>query len=107
MREHVLPCPVELDLGEKAKLYNLLQVFRVEALSLHRDKSLYGEGNMVITYSRVWINRVRLQILLVVIGTEKLDSRDGFRRPVPRPKAVSIFLKKVRLALAQHIALPN
>ena len=54
---------------------------------------------MVITYSRVWINRVRLPILLVVSGTEKMNislspcvpenlvSRDGFSRPVPRQPA--------------------
>ena len=54
---------------------------------------------MVITYSRVWINRVRLPILLVVSWTgkmnislspcvpEKLVSRDGFSRPVPRQPA--------------------
>ena len=52
---------------------------------------------MVITYSRVWINRVRrLPILLVVSWTGKMNtslspcvpenlvSRDGFSRPVPR-----------------------
>ena len=52
---------------------------------------------MVITsYSRVWINRVRSPILLVVSWTgkkyiplspcvpENLVSRDGFSRPVPR-----------------------
>ena len=50
----------------------------------------------VITYSRVWINRVRLSILLVDSWTgkmsiplspcvpENLVSRDGFSRPVPR-----------------------
>ena len=50
---------------------------------------------MAITYSRVWINRVRLPILLVVSQTgemniplspcvpENLVSRDGFNRPVP------------------------
>ena len=54
---------------------------------------------MVITYSRVWINQVRLPILLVVSGTgkmhiplspcvpENLVSRDGFSRPVPRQPA--------------------
>ena len=55
---------------------------------------------MVITYySRVWINRVRLPILLVVSWTGKVDtlmspcvpenlvSRDGFSRPVPRQPA--------------------
>ena len=56
---------------------------------------------MVIThtYSRKWINRVRLPILLVVSGTgkmnfslspfapEKLVSRDGFGRPVLRQPA--------------------
>ena len=53
----------------------------------------------VITYSRVWINRVRLPILLVVSCTgknniplspcvpENLVSRDGFSRPVPRQPA--------------------
>ena len=51
---------------------------------------------MVITYSRVWNNRVRVPILLVVSWTgrnnislspylpENLVSRDGFSRPVPR-----------------------
>ena len=59
---------------------------------------------MVITYSRVWINRVRLPILLVVSWTvkinislspfapENLASRDGFGRPVPRQPAHSPYL---------------
>ena len=54
---------------------------------------------MVITYSRVWINRVRLPILLVVSRTGKMNiplspcvpenlvSRDGFSCPVPRQPA--------------------
>ena len=54
---------------------------------------------MVITNSRVWINRVRLPILLVVSCTgktniplspcvpENLVSRDGFSRLVPRQPA--------------------
>ena len=54
---------------------------------------------MVITYSRVWINRVRLPILLVVSRTGKMNiplspcvpenlvPRDGFSRPVPRQPA--------------------
>ena len=54
---------------------------------------------MVITYSRVWINRVRLPILLVVSCTGKMNiplspcvpedlvCRDGFSRPVPRQPA--------------------
>ena len=56
---------------------------------------------MVITYSRVWINRVRLPILLVVswgtgkmniplspcVPAENLVSRDGFSGPVPRQPA--------------------
>ena len=54
---------------------------------------------MIITYSRVWINRVRLPILLVVSWTGKMNiplspcvpenlvSRDGFSRPVPRQPA--------------------
>ena len=54
---------------------------------------------MVITYSRVWINRVRLPILLVISWNrenniplspcvpENLVSRDGFSRPVPRQPA--------------------
>ena len=54
---------------------------------------------MVITYSRVWINWVRLPILLVVGKTGKINiplspcvpenlvSRDGFSRPVPRQPA--------------------
>ena len=56
---------------------------------------------MVITYSRVWINRVRLPILLVVSWTGKINiplspcvpenlvSWDGFSRPVPRQPAHS------------------
>ena len=54
---------------------------------------------IVITYSRVWINRVRLPILLVVSRTGKMNiplsqyvpenlvSQDGFSRPVPRQPA--------------------
>ena len=52
-----------------------------------------------IDYSRIWINRVRLPILLVVSWTGKLHislspyapknlvSRDGFSRPVPHKPA--------------------
>ena len=52
-----------------------------------------------IHIARVWINRVRLPILLVVSWTEKMNislsafapenlvSRDGFGRPVPRQPA--------------------
>ena len=62
-------------------------------------KTFLGVCNMVITYSRVWINRVRLTILLVVSLTgktniplspyapENLVSRDEFSRPVPRRPA--------------------
>ena len=54
---------------------------------------------MIMTYSRAWINRVRLPILLVVSWTgemniplspyvpENLVSLDGFSRPVPRQPA--------------------
>ena len=54
---------------------------------------------MVPHISRVWINRVRLPILLVVSSTGKMDvslspfvpenlvSRDGFGSPVPRQPA--------------------
>ena len=54
---------------------------------------------MDITYSRVWINRVRLPILLVVSGTEEMSillspyvpeslvSRDDSSRPVSRQPA--------------------
>ena len=55
---------------------------------------------MVITCGRVWTNRVRLPILLVVSRTGKMNiplspyyvpenlvSRDGFSRPVPRHRA--------------------
>ena len=54
---------------------------------------------VVITYSRVWINRVRSSILLVVSWTGKMNislfpfapenlvSRNGFGRPVPRQPA--------------------
>ena len=54
---------------------------------------------VVITYSIVWINRVRLPILLVVSYTEKMKislaafapgnfvSQDGFGNPVPRQPA--------------------
>ena len=76
---------------------------------------------MVITYSRVWINRVRLPILLVVSSTGKINiplspcvpenlvSRDGFSRPVPRQHAhlhtqnesgayiVTVWINRVRL----------
>ena len=58
---------------------------------------------VVITYSRVWVNRVRLPILLVVRSTakmkislspyapESLDSRDGFSRPVLRQSVQSPY----------------
>ena len=58
---------------------------------------------MVITYSRVWINRVRLPILLVFSWTGKINiylspfapqnlvSRDGLGRPVPRQPAHSPY----------------
>ena len=58
---------------------------------------------MVITYNRVWINRVRMPILLVVSSTGKMNiplspyvpenlvSRDGFSRPVPRQPAHSPY----------------
>ena len=54
---------------------------------------------MVITYSRVWINRVRLPVLHVVSWTGKMNislssfapdnlvSRDGLGNPVPRQPA--------------------
>ena len=57
----------------------------------------------VITYSRVWINRVRLPILFVVSWTGKMNIsqspfepknlfwRDGFGRPVPRQSATAIL----------------
>ena len=63
----------------------------------------YGCVCMVTTYSRVWINRVRLPILLVISSTEKINislspfapdnlvSRDGFGSPVPRPPAHSPY----------------
>ena len=47
---------------------------------------------MVITYSRIWINRVRLPIPLVVSPRSCLriwSRRDGFGRPVPRQPAHS------------------
>ena len=61
--------------------------------------SIYIYVCFVITYSRVWINRVRLPLLLVVSWTGKMNiplspcvpenlvSRDGFSRPVPRQPA--------------------
>ena len=66
---------------------------------LSRDKTMSFVYSMVITYSRVWINRVRLPILLVVRWTGKMNIplspcvpenlvlRDGFSRPVPRQPA--------------------
>ena len=62
---------------------------------IKRDKCMYGHH----IYSRVWINRLRLPILLVVSWTGKVNiplspcvpdnlvSRDGFSRPVPRQPA--------------------
>ena len=70
---------------------------------------------MVITYSRVWINRVRLPILLVVSSAEKMNismspfapenlvSRDGFGCPVPRQPARS----PLRLYLNRLIVLTD
>ena len=60
---------------------------------------MYAYVCMVITYSRIWINRVRLPILLAVSQTTKMNiplspcapanlvSRDGSSRPVPRQPA--------------------
>ena len=67
-----------------------------------RDR-LRDSEDMVITYSKGWINRVRLPILLVVSWTGKMNillspcvpenlvSRDGFSRPVPRQPAHSPY----------------
>ena len=66
-------------------------------------RSAWMDVRMVITYSRVLINRVRLPILLVVSCTGKMNiplspyvpenlvSRDGFSRPVPRQPAHSPY----------------
>ena len=66
-------------------------------LEVNGDRGDYVYACLVITYtsSRVWSNRVRLPILLVVGRTgklfslspfapENLVSRDSFGRPVPR-----------------------
>ena len=70
---------------------------------------------MVITYSRVWINRVRLLILLVVSWTRKnniplspyapenLVSRDGFSCPVPCQPVHSPYLLRLNLVLTHGV----
>ena len=70
---------------------------------------------MVITYSRVWINRVRLPILLVISCTGEIDiplslcvpenlvSRDGFSRPVPRQPAHHLSILRLNLVLTYGI----
>ena len=69
---------------------------------------------IVITYNRVWINRVRLPILLVVSWTgknniplspcvpENLVSRDGFSRPVPR-QPVHLSILRLNMVLTYGI----
>ena len=64
---------------------------------------MYVNVCMVITYSRAWINQVRLPILLVVSWTGKMNiplspfapenlvSRDGYSRLVPRQPAHSPY----------------
>ena len=66
-------------------------------LYIIRTQLNYVYGHHI--YIRVWINRVRLPILLVVSLTGKMNtplspyvpenlvSRDGFSRPVPRQPA--------------------
>ena len=51
---------------------------------------------VVVTYSRVWINRVRLPILL---------SQDGFDRPVP--SRVSLLISTLRLNLVLIHEIPH
>ena len=63
------------------------------------NTAVYRYMYMVITHSRVWINRVRLPIMLVVSRTGKMNnslspckpkyliSRDGYGNPVPRQPA--------------------
>ena len=66
---------------------------------------------MVITYSRVWINRVRLPFLLAGKNNiplspcvpENLVSLDGFSRPVPRQPA---HLSILRLNLVLSYGIP-
>ena len=70
---------------------------------------------MVITYSRVWTNRVRLPILLVVSWTrkmniplspfapEKMVSRYG-RRPSRPASAFSFSILRLNLVLTRGIS---
>ena len=53
---------------------------------------------MVITYSRVWINRVRLPILLVVSGTGKIIS------PCPRA-CLRIWSRETGSAVPSRVSL--
>ena len=69
---------------------------------------------MVITYSRVFINWVRLPILLVVSCTGKINislfpfapdilvSRDGLGSPVPSQPACSFSALRLNLMLLRH-----
>ena len=63
-----------------ARLYTILQCFRCK--TIHYTAMFYCGilyvcmyVCMVITYSRVWINRVRLPILLVVSWTGQINTR--------------------------------
>ena len=70
---------------------------------------------MIITYNRVWINQVRLPILLVVSWTGKINfslspfapknlvSRDGLGRPVPRQRVHSPHSVRLNLVLTHGI----
>ena len=72
-----------------------------QVAEVYRNRGVYLFVCMVITSSRVCINRVRLPILLVVSRTgdmnislsalapKNLVSRDGFGHPVPRQPAHS------------------
>ena len=87
----------EKDMNEAKKSIGRLLVQHTTVLI---TQGLYMYVCMVITCnSRVWINRVRLPILLVVSWTGKINiplspcvpenliSRDGFSRPAPRQPA--------------------
>ena len=63
--------PVQLT---TSRIGNLIRLIHTLAMCV----TIHNALCMVITYSRVWINRVRLPILLAVL------MRDGLGRPVPR-----------------------
>ena len=112
----IMPSCILCVLHRKSSWYFLPCLKANKSRAWYPARSISMYVCMVIKYySRVWINRVRLTILLVVSWTgknniplspcvpENLVSRDGFSRPVPRQPA---HLSILRLNLVLIYGIP-